>query len=269
MKVLFAFVLGALLAPAVVQARSSSSEVTANASRQCSALRVEIGPSIFGATFSSFATCVSKLTPLEEQNAAAAGILCRLRYPVASSPSKPFDSCLVTFAKSASLAEQQSLNPAQRCAALRSSMGTGVFNSKYATSGETADAFGKCVSVIAGVQLAAEASASSTCRVEQKAADFASAHGGKTFAQFYGTSAGGANAFGRCVSLKAQTQVTSEVGQTSTSTQGPSSPQPSSSTTTSTTPSSIDNCSGGSLLGKPNRLMPSDCLPAAPAAGPR
>ena len=124
--------------------------------RQCGALRVEIGPSTFGATFSSFAACVSKLTPLERQNTAAAGTLCRVRFPDGGSPPRLFESCVMTFAKSASLAEQQSLNPARTCASLRSSIGTAAFASKYGTGGDTANAFGKCVSTTTGAQLAVE-----------------------------------------------------------------------------------------------------------------
>jgi hypothetical protein len=268
MKVALAFVLGALLAPAVVQARTSSSEVTANASRQCRALRVEIGPSAFGATFSSFAGCVLKLTPLEQQNAAAADTLCRVRLPAASSRLRLFESCVVTVAKSASLTEQESLNPAPRCTSLRSSIGSAAFASKYRSGGKPGNALGRCASSTAGTRVAVETSSASICRSEQKAAGFAPAHGGETFALFYGTDATDSNAFGRCVSLKAQPQTSSQAGQTSTSTQGQqSTPQPS--TTTTTLPTSIDACSGGSPLGKPNRLMPSDCLPADPSAGPR
>jgi hypothetical protein len=292
MKVVLAFVLGALLVPAVVQARSSSSEVTGNASRQCSALRVEIGPSIFQGAFSSFAACVLKLTPLEQQNTAAADTLCRVRLPAASSSSRLFDRCVMTFTKRASLAEQQSLNPAGACTSLRSSIGTAAFAGKYGSDGNTANAFGNCVSMAVRAQLAVATSSVSTCRAEQEAAGFASAHGGETFARFYATKVADSNAFGRCVSLKGQAQprTSSQAGQTSTSTPGqqptlqPSStttttPAPTdetstgmpgqqpalqpSSTTTSTT-ASTDACTGGG--GKPNRLMPSDCPPASPAA---
>jgi hypothetical protein len=248
MKVLLAFVLAALLVPAVALARPSSSDVTINASRQCSALRGEIGNSEFGATFSSFAGCVVKLTPLEQRNTAAAGTLCRVRFPAASSPTRLFESCVVAFAKSSSLTEQRSLDPAQTCTSLRSSMGTAAFAGKYSGGG---NAFGTCVSTTAGVQLEAETSAASTCRSEQAAAGFVSTHGGKTFARFYGTNTADSNAFGRCVSLKAQAQISSQVGQASSTTTTP---------TTTTTPMSTDPCTGGS--GKPNRLMPNDCLPA-------
>jgi hypothetical protein len=259
MKVVLAFIVGALLVPEVVQARLSSTEVATDASSQCGALRAEVGPTAFGATFSSFAACVSKLTPLERQNRVAAGALCRVRFPAASSPSRLFESCLTTSATSASLAEQQALDPAQRCDLLRSSIGVAAFATKYRTGGDTAGAFRACLATTAGAQVAVETSSAATCRIEQEAAGFTSAHGGKTFAQFYGTNAAASNAFGRCVSLKAEAQ-------TSSSRQGQqSTPQPSS--TTTTTPTSTDPCTGGS--GKPSGLMPSDCVPAGPSGGLR
>jgi hypothetical protein len=309
MKVVVAFALSALLVPPVVEAGSSSPAVTINASSKCSALRVEIGASAFGGTFSSFAACVLKLTPLERQNTAAAGTLCRDRFPAANSSLRLFDSCVVIFAKSASLDELQSLNPGQACTLLRSSIGTAAFASKYRGDGKTANAFRKCISRAARVQIAVETSSASTCRAEQEAAGFSSAHGGRTFARFYGTNAADSNAFGRCVSLKTQAEPSSQSGQTSSSTQEQRSTvqplstatttaastdettaastdetststagqqptvtpetQSSAPSTTSTTPTSIDACSGGSPLGKPNRLMPSDCLPAGPAEGLR
>jgi hypothetical protein len=144
---------------------------------------------------------------------------------------------------------------------LRSSIGTAAFASKYGNGGNAANAFGKCVSTTAKAQLTAETSSAATCRAEQEAAGFDSKHRGKTFARFYGTNAAGSNAFGRCVSLAAQAPTSSQAGQASTSTQGQqSTPQPSS--TTTTTPTSNDPCTGEG--GKPNRLMPSDCPPAAP-----
>src|SRR6185436_19157938 len=52
-------------------------------------------------------------------------------------------------------------------------------------------------------QVGNEVSASSSCRAQQADATFAANHGGKTFAQYYGTNADGTNAFGKCVSSTA------------------------------------------------------------------
>jgi hypothetical protein len=42
------------------------------------------------------------------------------------------------------------------------------------------------------------------CRAEREDAGFAASHGGKTFAEFYGTNKNQKNAFGKCVSSKAK-----------------------------------------------------------------
>jgi len=52
-----------------------------------------------------------------------------------------------------------------------------------------------------------QANAAQSCRAEQNDANFAANHGGKTFAQFYGTNKNGRNAFGKCVSQKAKNVV--------------------------------------------------------------
>src|SRR5919202_2372803 len=52
-------------------------------------------------------------------------------------------------------------------------------------------------------------SAQQLCTAEQSDANFATAHAGKTFAQFYGTGNGN-NAFGRCVSQKAKSSTAVE-----------------------------------------------------------
>jgi len=59
------------------------------------------------------------------------------------------------------------------------------------------------------------------CRAEQDDAGFAASHGGKTFAQYYGTNGNAGNAFGKCVSSKAGAQSTS---QTTATVQTPSTP---------------------------------------------
>jgi hypothetical protein len=46
--------------------------------------------------------------------------------------------------------------------------------------------------------------AAKQCAAERADAAFPSAHGGKTFAEFYGAGKHGSNAFGKCVSTKAK-----------------------------------------------------------------
>jgi hypothetical protein len=59
-----------------------------------------------------------------------------------------------------------------------------------------------CVSAGASVASASSANAAKACKAEQDgdAAAFAAAHGGKSFADTYGTNGNKKNAFGKCVS---------------------------------------------------------------------
>ncbi len=88
-------------------------------------------------------------------------------------------------------------NASVACTALKAKMGAAPFAQAYAT-------FGACVSALTPVEQQNIASANAACTAEQAAADFATTHGGKTFAQFYGTGKSGKDAFGKCVSTKAQ-----------------------------------------------------------------
>jgi len=83
------------------------------------------------------------------------------------------------------------------CAKLRATMGTTAFAHAYAT-------FGACVSRYAPVEQQVTVSATATCTAQQADPNFAAAHDGKTFAQFYGTGKNGKDAFARCVSTVAK-----------------------------------------------------------------
>jgi hypothetical protein len=78
------------------------------------------------------------------------------------------------------------------CAKLRAAMGTTTFSRAFPT-------FGACVSRYAPVEQQVTVSANATCTAQQADPNFASTHGGKTFAQFYGTGKNGKDAFGKCV----------------------------------------------------------------------
>jgi hypothetical protein len=95
-------------------------------------------------------------------------------------------------------------SPAQRCAAERKQMGTPAFTELYGTNANRANAFGKCVAKITAAQSQNEQDAAQTCKTEQADTNFAANHGGKSFDQFYGSGPNGKNAFGKCVSGKAQ-----------------------------------------------------------------
>jgi hypothetical protein len=85
------------------------------------------------------------------------------------------------------------------CAAQRTAMTLAVFRQTYG-----ANAYGKCVSTWAHTIQQNTDAASASCKAQQADANFAASHGGKTFAQFYGTGKSGRNAMGNCVSSTAQ-----------------------------------------------------------------
>lgn len=79
------------------------------------------------------------------------------------------------------------------CTALKAKLGATAFTQAYST-------FGACVSKLAPVEQQSITSAQATCTAQQADTSFASAHGGKTFDQFYGTGRKASNSFGNCVS---------------------------------------------------------------------
>jgi len=87
--------------------------------------------------------------------------------------------------------------------------------------GKTYKNLGACVSAKSGQADQNADNAAKLCKTEQADSNFASAHGGKTFAEFYGTSGnsngngngkgqGHGNAFGKCVSSKASDKTDSQ-----------------------------------------------------------
>jgi hypothetical protein len=93
-------------------------------------------------------------------------------------------------------------NPSQACRGERTAIGAKAFGDLYGTNADKSNAFGKCVVKKTHVRATNHMNAVSACTAEQGDADFATTHGGKTFAQFYGTG-NGKNAFGKCVAAKA------------------------------------------------------------------
>src|SRR5215212_6016985 len=78
-------------------------------------------------------------------------------------------------------------SPEALCTAQKTAMTPDGFKAFYGTNANKSNAWGKCVSKMAGAQADGQSTARSTCAAERDAAGFAAAHGGKTFAQFYGT----------------------------------------------------------------------------------
>jgi hypothetical protein len=95
-------------------------------------------------------------------------------------------------------------NAAKTCKALRTAAGEANFKAAFGTNKTKSNAFGKCVSKQTKTETAATTKAKSTCKAEQDDPNFAAAHGGKTFDQFYGTNKNLKNAYGKCSSAKAK-----------------------------------------------------------------
>jgi len=88
------------------------------------------------------------------------------------------------------------------CKQQRTAIGTSAFTSLY---GGSSNAYGRCVSKLARSLDSDHANAAKQCAAERADATFADSHDGKSFNEFYGTGRQGRNAFGKCVSSKAQT----------------------------------------------------------------
>ena len=101
----------------------------------------------------------------------------------------------------------QGKSPAQFCKNELAALGLANFKSLYAPGGTGANAMGKCVSKHARAAAANRTNAAKTCKADMAIpeAEFRAAHGGKSFAEFYGKNANDRNAYGKCVSSKATT----------------------------------------------------------------
>jgi hypothetical protein len=101
----------------------------------------------------------------------------------------------------------QGKSPAQFCKSELATLGAANFKSLYSPGGSGANAMGKCVSKHARAASANRTNAAKACKAEMAMpeAEFRAAHGGKSFAEFYGKNKNAKNAYGKCVSSKATT----------------------------------------------------------------
>lgn len=118
---------------------------------------------------------------------------------------------IVAFGATASIALAsgggEGKSPAQFCKAEQARLSAADFKSMYAPNGPAASAFGTCVSKHAQAAKTNRTNAAKACKAEQELpeAEFRAAHGGKSFAEFYGKNRNDRNAYGKCVSSKAKT----------------------------------------------------------------
>lgn len=111
------------------------------------------------------------------------------------------------MATAAFAADGQAKSPAQFCKNELATLGAANFKSMYAPGGSGANAMGKCVSKHARAAAANRTNAAKTCKAEMAMpeAEFRAAHGGQSFAEFYGRNKNDRNSYGKCVSSKAKT----------------------------------------------------------------
>jgi hypothetical protein len=97
--------------------------------------------------------------------------------------------------------------PSAACKAELKAMGAADFKSLYAPTGPAASALGKCVSKHQRSDAANKTNAAKACQAERAMpeAEFRAAHGGKSFGETYGRNENDRNAYGKCVSQKADT----------------------------------------------------------------
>jgi hypothetical protein len=96
-------------------------------------------------------------------------------------------------------------NGARACQQLRTDLTEAIFKATYGTNADKSNAFGVCVSRWTRAVHQYRNAAETACAAEQADPNFATTHGGKTFAQFYGRGPNGAGAMARCINSKRQT----------------------------------------------------------------
>lgn len=217
-----------VLAPVAAFAAPTPAQL---ASKDCAALRAKMGATPFAQAFGSagtsnaFGKCVSKFVQVERANVSSANSLCRAeqadpnfasthdgktfaQFYGTGTQKNAFGRCVTLKTQSSRTVEQAELNPARTCSALKTRLGSPLFAQAFGTNQNHRNAFGKCVSLVARSQSSSVVNAASACLSELNDSSFATTHGGKTFAQFYGTNTDLSNAFGNCVAKKLETATT-------------------------------------------------------------
>ena len=187
-----ALLCGALVIPAAAGAEDPDPANFKNAAKYCKALKKAAGDENFKAMFggkkNAYGKCVSK---------------------AARRDAKQEDQAKSNASKQCKAEAEQNADE------FKAAHGGKTFTEFYGT-GNGKNAHGKCVSQKAKENKAAAdkqekqtaVNSAQACRTEQdqNADEFKTAHGGKTFAEFYGTNENGKNAFGKCVSTKSKEQ---------------------------------------------------------------
>jgi hypothetical protein len=93
------------------------------------------------------------------------------------------------------------------CKQQRRTIGMADFRALHAPTGNPKAAMDACLAKQVQVASTVAKNAAKACKAEQTDVNFAAGHSGKSFAQWYGKNDNGRNAFGKCVSMKAQEAV--------------------------------------------------------------
>jgi hypothetical protein len=171
--ILATFAVAVLVAPAALAAEPSAAPTPTQA---CKALRTTMGAQ-FASAYKTLGACISEKSQQAAVNVQNAAKQCKAEMAMTES-------------------------------AFAAAHGGKTFAQQYGVNVNSKNAYGKCVSTrvnaAAQQQLTAEITASKQCKTMMADAAFATAHGGKTFKEFFGTGAQKRNAFGRCVAQLAK-----------------------------------------------------------------
>ena len=158
-----------LLAPAALAAEPSVN--TPTPTQSCKALKTAMGTQ-FATVYKNLGACIARKTAQATLNAQNAAKQCRA---------------------------EMTMTAAEFMAA----HGGKTFQQTYGVNVNHKNAYGKCVSARTSAatkqQLTAELNAAKKCKTMMADEAFAATHGGKTFAEFFGTGKQKSNAYGRCV----------------------------------------------------------------------
>jgi len=176
-RIVFALVVAAALAPVAAFAGTPSGT---RAQQDCTKLRASMGTAAFNQAYPNFGACVSAYAPVENQVQSSA---------------------------------QTSCSAQQSDPAFSTTHDGKTFDQYYGTAPGYHNAFGRCVSSVASANAHVEQNGrvnpAATCR------SIRTQLGTALFNKTYGTNAGGQNAFGKCVSATAKSQVHNEVSASS------------------------------------------------------
>jgi hypothetical protein len=188
----------------------------------CTDLKANLGSNVFAEAYRTLGRCVFNRVPIEQLNIEGSRSGCTAEQNDVGFAARhggrtfeqfygtvliAFDNCVIIELVATSQAEQQGrASPSRTCRSLWTQVGARAFSLLYGRH----DAFVRCVSETATTQTQNELGAAESCRSQQNDVGFTDTHGGKTFAQVFGTDANLSNAFGKCTAARASATAASQ-----------------------------------------------------------